>query len=133
MTWSQFERELRVYLGGKGTPGSGNKGVKGDVRLPGVCIEAKQTDKDSIYLQSDWFSKLEELYLKQNLEIVALALCVNNAVYVYYLDSNQKGKTNKSSTVGPEFPEVWYTGKYKWKGATLGEFWLYLHEYGILS
>jgi len=45
------EKELAERLGGKRTPGSGNKDMKGDVRVKGITrIETKTTTKKSYSL-----------------------------------------------------------------------------------
>jgi len=67
--WQKFEEYLVGKLIGidpyaKRTPGSGNKGRKGDVDNKYLLIEAKQTDKKSISLKRDvWEKLLSELPL----------------------------------------------------------------------
>lgn len=68
-TWRKVEKDVRRRSGGRDTPGSGNKGIKGDVQTtktlnedgsydPGWHIEVKCTDNDRIIVQSLWFEKL---------------------------------------------------------------------------
>jgi Holliday junction resolvase len=67
--WKKFEEYLVGKLlcidkYAKRTPGSGNKGIKGDVDNKYLLIEAKYTDKKSISLKRDiWKKLLSELPL----------------------------------------------------------------------
>ena len=55
------ERELAGKLGGKTTPGSGSKAVKGDVRIKGLArVEAKCTRRKSFSLTLDTIEKIED-------------------------------------------------------------------------
>lgn len=55
------EREIANRLGGKLTPASGAKDVKGDVRIKGVArIECKTTKHRSFSVTLDMVDKLEE-------------------------------------------------------------------------
>ena len=55
------ERELAAKLGGKRTPGSGSKSVKGDVRIKGVArVEAKCTRHKSFSVTLDMIEKIED-------------------------------------------------------------------------
>ena len=55
------ERELALRLGGKTTPGSGSKAVKGDVRIKGFArVEAKCTRRKSFSLSLDIIEKIED-------------------------------------------------------------------------
>lgn len=61
---SKQERELAKRLGGKVTPGSGNKAVKGDVRMRGVArIECKTTQHRSFSVTLDMVRKIEDAAL----------------------------------------------------------------------
>ncbi len=70
--WKKFEeyivgKLLCIDKHAKRTPGSGNKGIKGDVDNKYLLIEAKYTDKKSISLKSDvWEKLLSELPLHSN-------------------------------------------------------------------
>lgn len=58
------EKELATRVGGKCTPGSGSKSVKGDVRVKGVIrIEAKTTKNKSFSVTQDMLDKIEEAAL----------------------------------------------------------------------
>lgn len=55
------EKQVASLLGGKTTPGSGSKSLKGDVRVKGVArIECKTTSKKSFSVTTEMFHKLEE-------------------------------------------------------------------------
>jgi hypothetical protein len=55
------ERELAKRVGGKLTPASGARDVKGDVRVKGVLrIEAKTTKNASFSVSLDMIRKIEE-------------------------------------------------------------------------
>lgn len=62
--FERHERSVGVRLGGVGTVGSGNKGMKGDVwagdRDAGqrLMVECKNTEKDVVVLKWDWLRKL---------------------------------------------------------------------------
>lgn len=70
--WKKFEeyivgKLLCIDKNAKRTPGSGNKGRKGDVDNKYLLIEAKYTDKKSISLKSDIWERLKsELPLHSN-------------------------------------------------------------------
>lgn len=54
------ERELALRMGGHVTPGSGNKEVKGDIRVRGICrIEAKTTKHKSFSVTLSMLDKIE--------------------------------------------------------------------------
>jgi len=56
----KMEKELAKRIGGRITPGSGNKDVKGDVRLKRVArIEAKTTKNKSFSVTLDMIDKIE--------------------------------------------------------------------------
>lgn len=60
----KMEKELAKRVGGKITPGSGNKDVKGDVRKRGVVrIEAKTTKNKSFSVTLEMIAKIEEAAL----------------------------------------------------------------------
>lgn len=60
----KMEKELATRIGGKLTPGSGNKSVKGDVRLKRVVrIEAKTTKHKSFSVTLDMIEKIEDAAL----------------------------------------------------------------------
>lgn len=55
------ERELAKRLGGRVTPASGSRDVKGDVRIKGVLrLEAKTTKNKSFSVTLDMVRKIEE-------------------------------------------------------------------------
>lgn len=60
----KMEKELAKRTGGKITPGSGNKDVKGDVRVRKVArIEAKTTKNKSFSVTLDMIEKIEHAAL----------------------------------------------------------------------
>lgn len=59
-----MEKEIATRIGGRITPGSGNKDVKGDVRLKRVVrIEAKTTKNKSFSVTLDMLQKIEDAAL----------------------------------------------------------------------
>lgn len=58
--WEKAEELVRNLTGGWRTPGSGNKRLKGDVRVGNSdwVLEVKQTAKSSISIQAQWFRNL---------------------------------------------------------------------------
>jgi hypothetical protein len=62
--WEICEKTVRNLTGGRRTPGSGNKSIKGDVIVPGYTIEVKSTIKQEINLEYNWLVKLEKEYPK---------------------------------------------------------------------
>lgn len=62
-----MEKELAERVGGRVTPGSGNKDVKGDVRKKKVVrIEAKTTKNKSFSVTLDMIEKIENAALSCN-------------------------------------------------------------------
>jgi len=60
----QQEANLAKKVGGRVTPGSGNKQEKGDVRKKGVCrIECKATSKKSFSVTKEMLHKIENAAL----------------------------------------------------------------------
>jgi Holliday junction resolvase len=82
--WEKAEEIVAKSLGGRRTPGSGNKGLRGDVRKPGYLVEVKQTSKDVLTIKAEW---LDELLMLSNKSEVAIAIFFDLHGYVYFLDS----------------------------------------------
>ena len=57
--WRELELRARLLTGGKLTPGSGNKNIKGDVVLPSVIIECKYSSQETFTIQYEWLRRLE--------------------------------------------------------------------------
>ena len=81
--WEKAEQIICSLTGGKRTPGSGNKGIKGDVRIRGVSslIECKQTAGDTMTLQYAWIKELEGFSTKFD---VVLVIFFGLRGYVYW-------------------------------------------------
>lgn len=58
--WERFESKLARKTGGRRTPGSGNGNQKGDVRSKYLLIEAKETSKDYLTIQTAWLINLSQ-------------------------------------------------------------------------
>jgi hypothetical protein len=112
--WEIAERQVAELTGGRLTPGSGNKSLKGDVRLPGWVFECKQTSKKVLTLQAEWFRKLELESIRNE---VALVIYFDLRGYVYWHtnpgDPNAPDWKTKS-LVESELPEKIVTKKATW-------------------
>lgn len=75
-----MEQELAKKIGGRITPGSGNKDVKGDVRLKRVVrIEAKTTKNRSFSVTLDMIEKIEQAALSSGeLPVIVVEFNDNN-------------------------------------------------------
>lgn len=62
--WEECENYVRKITGGRRTPGSGNKNIKGDIILPGFTFEVKSTIHQEINIEFNWLVKLEKEYPK---------------------------------------------------------------------
>jgi len=58
--WERFEHRLARKIGGKRTPGSGNGNQKGDIKSSKLLIEAKETSKDYLVIDTAWFINLSK-------------------------------------------------------------------------
>ena len=87
------EREIAKRFGGKVTPGSGNKDVKGDVIVKGVCrIEAKTTKNKSFSVTLEMSDKIE------------MAAMVNGEVPAIIVEFiTPEGKPIKELTIVPSW------------------------------
>ena len=94
--WEKCEKIVSEMSGGKLTPGSGNKKIKGDVILRGSgwTIEVKSTEKDWMNIQAKWFEKLEKL---SNQFDLALVVFFDLRGYVYYMEGQDNA--NQWSTM----------------------------------
>lgn len=70
MSVRQEKKIAKTGQQGKLTPGSGNKGIKGDVWKIGRMYEAKVTEKKQIIVQLEWLKKLEREALSARKEPV---------------------------------------------------------------
>lgn len=98
--WKTAEDIVKNLTGGKKTPGSGNKNIKGDVRIKmslGI-VEVKQTSKDYIDLQNKWFTSLEKFASTSEIVLVVFFQLRGYPYYFY----------GKSST-----PETWSSKRVK--------------------
>jgi Holliday junction resolvase len=68
--WEKLEQRIANITGGKITPGSGNKQIKGDVIVNNYMIECKYTEKDNISIKHEWFRKLEKFRTSKDLCLV---------------------------------------------------------------
>lgn len=96
--WERAEKEVARLLGGTLTPGSGNKGIKGDIRVGKKTfnnwhIEVKQTAGDKISLKASWLLTLEQESLTKD---VALVISFGLRLYVYII-SYDLHTTDKTS------------------------------------
>lgn len=72
------EKELARRFGGRVTPGSGNKHIKGDIRKKGVVrIEAKTTMARSFSVTLEMINKIEDAALSTN-EMPAIVVEFND-------------------------------------------------------
>ena len=117
--WEKAEKIVAELTGGRLTPGSGNKSLKGDVRLTGYVFECKQTSQKTLTLQAEWFRKLEREMIRNE---VALVIFFELRGYVYWYSGKGdptvptwKTKTLKES----ELPEKIITQKSTWTLDTL--------------
>ena len=80
--WKSAELIVKSKLpGSRITPGSGNQRIRGDVIAPGKVVEVKQTEKDHITVQGEWFSTL---LLQSTTKDIALALFFGLTGVIYY-------------------------------------------------
>lgn len=95
--WVQAEEIVKRLCGGRRTPGSGNKGQKGDVRLRGSgwMLEVKQTQYDWMDIEYEWLRQLENEQSKHDLAIV---LFFGLRGYVYWHVGPPVGSPPKWST-----------------------------------
>lgn len=81
--WEILEKNIAKNINGKITPGSGNKGVKGDVQNSAFIIEAKwrssQNSEGRCYidLQAEWLTKLARQARKIDKEPVLIISIAN--------------------------------------------------------
>lgn len=122
--WKKAEKIVQRIVRGNLTPGSGNKGIKGDIQSKDRLwkIEVKQTDKPKIAIQRGWFDSLEKFAFKQE---VALAVFVGLQGKVYWhagfeLRPLDHDWSVKSYTLD-ELPEVLYGKNSKWELISLSE------------
>ena len=113
--WEVKEYVVRLLTGGRATPGSGNKFIKGDVRLPGWAFEVKSTiNPKKFVLQSSWFRVLS----KEKDVDWALVVFIGPHGFVYYGNESQKAMQHdewKSMTVTPTtMPTTLAAGGYQW-------------------
>lgn len=72
------EKQVAAKLGGRLTPGSGSKSIKGDVRVKGIArIECKTTSRKSFSVTVDMFQKLEQASMGSG-EVPALVVEFND-------------------------------------------------------
>ncbi len=72
------EREIAKNIGGKVTPASGSKSIKGDARLKGIIrLECKTTKNKSFSITLDMIEKIEQAALSAD-EIPAIVLEYND-------------------------------------------------------
>jgi hypothetical protein len=79
--WELAEKKVKDLTGGRFTPASGAKKVKGDVRVEDYMLEVKQTSKETLAFQHLWLEKLERYRHKYELAIV---IFFELRGYVYY-------------------------------------------------
>jgi hypothetical protein len=113
--WKKAERIVRglvknAYL----TPGSGSKGLQGDVRAFGKIIEVKQTSKPYMDIKRDWLLKLEQFAKTHEL---ALAVFFDMRGYVYYCSSKSPAPVSWRTCRAWEanLPETLCTDDYVWE------------------
>ena len=85
--WEKCEDFVRKTTGGRRTPGSGNKSIKGDVIVPGYTLEVKSTINQEINLEFNWLVKLEKEYPKTD---PLLIVFFGDGDYYIWLLSNKK-------------------------------------------
>lgn len=115
--WEIAENMVAKATGGTKTPGSGNKNVKGDVRLrnEGWMFEVKQTSKGTISVVQTWFRKLEVFRSSSDL---CLVLFFELRGYPYYFRNfkHEYPTDWKSCKVAEEdLPEAFYTTNGIWE------------------
>lgn len=123
--WEKAEEIVRRLCGGRRTPGSGNKGLKGDIQIRSSSwmIEVKQTDSNTLTLQADWFHELEKERARYD---VALAIFFELRGYVYWQEGiPQEPRSWRTMNVKEDnLPMVINLEKTRWTLApieTLGE------------
>lgn len=113
--WERAEEIVRKLCGGRRTPGSGNKGLKGDVQIwaSSWMLEVKQTDSDVLTLQADWFHELEKERARYD---VALVIFFELRGYVYWQEGlPSEPKTWRTMNVSEEdLPPVIDLEKTRW-------------------
>jgi hypothetical protein len=114
--WEIAEDLVRVAVGGERTPGSGNKSIKGDVRVrkDGWMFEVKQTSKTKLSIQRKWFTKLE---LFKDTNDICLVIFFGNQGYPYYFEYG--GVENyvtweNTSVTEDSLPKILYTPNGQW-------------------
>lgn len=112
--WEKCEEAVRKITGGRATPGSGNKNIKGDIIVPGYTLEVKSTIYQEINLEYNWLVKLEKEYPKTTPLLVVFFS--DGSYNVWMLDNkevNDKAWVTKKITPD-NIPEVIYGPNYSW-------------------
>lgn len=115
--WKKAERLVSGILGGRLTPGSGNKGLKGDVYIPGSSrwmVEVKSTESDSMSVHRNW---LEKLTLEGGTRELALVVAMGLRLYVYINEETRTGPEPswKTRVVREPLPETLESSKFVWR------------------
>lgn len=114
--WEKAEEIVRKLTGGKRTPGSGNKGQQGDVRVytSNALIEVKQTARDSMNLQQSWFATLEQYADKMDI-ILVLFFELRGYPYIYSGNSDSEESWKSKRVFESELPPVLEVNGSRWE------------------
>jgi hypothetical protein len=113
--WIRAEERVANLIGGKRTPGSGNKHIRSDVTKGNYSVEVKQTDSDKLTVHKEWLEELETFTNKE----CCIALFIGLYGVVYYpmgYKSNNEMTNWKTKTVAiGSFPDFLHTNKQIWE------------------
>lgn len=117
--WEKAERIVQRATGGRRTPGSGNKGLQGDLIADNHYIEVKQTSKGSMSLNISWFETCEKNFHKKDYDGAILAIFFKLKGYCYFLDHTRSEdepfkKWTSKKVMEDELPDTILTKKYVW-------------------
>lgn len=116
--WKRAQNLVAQATNGKVTPGSGGGAIKGDVITDDFVFEVKQSSKEKINLQANWFNKL---ILQSQDKDSCLVIFFELRGYPYFLKHRRSGADEwKSLTISEhELPQILTTSRGVW---TLGTF-----------
>lgn len=113
--WEQAERLVKQATGGRYTPGSGNKGTKGDVTVGYEwMLEVKQTSKNHMDLKRLWFDKLETYYTSKSLGLI-LFFGLTGYPYIFRYSNQSKSDWKSLRVTEDNLPETICTDKGSWE------------------
>lgn len=119
--WEKAEQIVARHIGGRRTPGSGNRYIRGDVKAPGRRVEVKQTDTGAMSIEREWLEDLEAIEAREGVE-VAFAVFFGLAGYAYY-PTGSKGPYvpwQQRRAAPDSMPETLETARQTWELDEIG-------------